>query len=1310
MARRKRWATAVSVVLGLGAASLAGPAVGSAAGSATQPAVTTADRVAGAEDSKGATVTLVTGDVVTVGSGSVGQVSVHAAPRNDGRNPAFSIRGSSATATKPAQLFVIPQDAQSLISAGKLDRSLFDVDLLRRNGFGTTSGSVPVISSFGSSVAKKSLEATGDALAGSTQRRVLESINASALTVPNSQAASFWRDVTTRSSTARVAKTDNGVQRLSLDRPVKAALDKSVPQVHAPEAWAEGYDGTGVKVAILDTGIDATHPDLAGKVIGQHNFIDGSDSVVDGFGHGTHVASIITGSGAASDGRYRGVAPGAKLLIGKVLGDDGSGSVSYLIDGAEWAADQGAQVVNMSIGGILAPEDDSGSDPLEQAIDLISRYSKTLFVIAAGNSGPNPNTVEYPGVTKSALTVGAVDSTDKLADFSSRGPLPSTYTRTLKPDLVAPGVDITAARAAGTTMGTPVDDYYTTASGTSMATPHVAGGAAILAQAHPDWTGQQIKQALTASTDETTGSVFERGTGRLNVERAVHEDVTTTAALDFGRSSEDQKAPVARDVTYANAATTATSLTLSASLHNVATGTDVPAAAITLPATLAVPAKGTATASTQLAVDGLAVGQYSGTLTATDKAGHTTRTAIGFVRDPFTAFVNVIIDARQLGGCPCTTDGITATNLDHPEESVTIFNLSGYLHLTPGRYMFDANVEFLESGRVNNAVLVIPEVEITGTVPVQSVHLQLARAQQVKVQTDRPTEAYSGALLFTRHYGNNQFVFGGRLTDYYATTLWALPTPKVSTGSYLLSIAEQLGAVPLTGAVVGGDRMAIHPWYMSYNSATTFPATVRARLVDVGDSLDPAEAKAVRGAIALASPPAVPGQGEDQNFLTEAQAQELAAAGAIGVLVRKPGEGTDASPYPISLEPPLPVAGLSNSEGNELANRLKAGPLKVDLVSTTPSPYLYSLKFYEKDSVPSSLTYHVTDSQLASIKTDFRSFGPEPTLYRSYDEGLWPAGGEVVGYAPETFVTAPRTVTKLVGPLRPGVQWFRWTEDSDTEIAPAYRYSALTAGKQKPEVMNPALLTPGAAVAQPAGDRPCSVCRSGDTLLVRPTGTYGDPTLIDDGYVYPPLLDEQAPLVRPLRVADVKLYSGQKQIPMAAALPQETGKFDVPATPADLRLVYDRTAAENPLPYGQALHAEWSFRTERPTSSTTAGTVCPAAVPGACGIQPLLQVRPDVALDNHNQAPRAGGKLTLTAYHESSTETPAQLSSMAVKVSFDDGKSWSTVKVSGSGDVRTVTVPRAPAKATAVSLQVQATDKAGSKVSLVLPRAYGLAG
>ena len=280
---------------------------------------------------------------------------------------------------------------------------------------------------------------------------------------------------------------------------------------------------------MLDTGYDATHPDLQGRVLTSANFTSDA-TTTDGNGHGTHVASTIAGSGAASNGKRKGVAPGADLIIGKVLADGGYGEDSWVMAGMVWAVDQGADVVSMSLGG----DADDGTHPLSRAVNELSASSDTLFVIAAGNNGYNgPSTVSSPGAADAALTIGAVDVHDTMAPFSSRGP--RLRDGALKPEVVAPGVDVTAARAAGTQRGPVVDEYYTTISGTSMATPHVAGLAAILKQEHPTWDGEKLKSVIANSTVPVANATgFDAGTGRIDALAAVRQDVLAPASVSLG--------------------------------------------------------------------------------------------------------------------------------------------------------------------------------------------------------------------------------------------------------------------------------------------------------------------------------------------------------------------------------------------------------------------------------------------------------------------------------------------------------------------------------------------------------------------------------------------------------------------------------------------------------------------------------------------------------------------------------------------------------------------------------------------------------
>ncbi|CAM5505240.1 hypothetical protein SALBM311S_05412 [Streptomyces alboniger] len=252
-------------------------------------------------------------------------------------------------------------------------------------------------------------------------------------------------------------------------------------------------------------------------------------------------------------------------------------------------------------------------------------------------------TVGTPGIADSALTVGAVDKSDKLASFSSRGPRRGDYA--VKPEITAPGASITAARASGTTMGTPLDDNYTAASGTSMATPHVAGAAALVAQAHPDWTGEQIKQAL-ASTAKTNAdnSVFQQGDGRVDAVRAVTQKVFATSTLSFGKFEDGDTEVTSKDITYTNTTKTSVELRLSSTLADVTLGAG----------TVTVPAKGTATVPVSVDPAKATQGRYAGHITATAD-GVLVTTGVGFEKAPKTHDLKVSLVGRD--GKPCGPRG-----------------------------------------------------------------------------------------------------------------------------------------------------------------------------------------------------------------------------------------------------------------------------------------------------------------------------------------------------------------------------------------------------------------------------------------------------------------------------------------------------------------------------------------------------------------------------------------------------------------------------------------------------------------------------
>ncbi|MEU3829656.1 S8 family serine peptidase [Streptomyces sp. NPDC029080] len=558
-------------------------------------------------------VTLITGDRVALDA----KGRIVGLQRAEGREHIpFQVRKAAG------HTLVVPADAARLVASGTLDQRLFDVTELNKSATrkAQRNGLKVIVGYRGSATAARS----GVRDAG-TLRRSLKALNADAVQTPVQDTADLWAAVTDG------VRSASGIAHVWLDGVRRASLDTSVPQIGAPTAWKAGYTGKGVKVAVLDTGVDTSHPDLKDQVLESKNFTPAADAE-DHFGHGTHVASIVAGTGARSGGKYKGVAPDAELLNGKVLDDEGSGDDSGILAGMEWAVAQGADVVNLSLGGSDTP----GIDPLEAEVDKLSAEKGVLFAIAAGNDGPR--SVGSPGSADAALTVGAVDKKDRLADFSSTGP--RVGDGAIKPDVTAPGVDITAAAAKGSVIDQEVGEKpegYLTLSGTSMATPHVAGAAAILKQEHPDWGYAELKGALTGSAKGGKYTPFEQGAGRIAVDKAIKQSIVADpVSVSFGVQQwphTDDK-PATEQLTYRNLGDKDVTLSLTSTATDPK-GAAAPAGFFKLGATkVTVPAHGRAavglTADTRLG--GTVDGAYSAYVTATG-GGQTVRTAAAVQRE-----------------------------------------------------------------------------------------------------------------------------------------------------------------------------------------------------------------------------------------------------------------------------------------------------------------------------------------------------------------------------------------------------------------------------------------------------------------------------------------------------------------------------------------------------------------------------------------------------------------------------------------------------------------------------------------------------
>jgi serine protease AprX len=330
-----------------------------------------------------------------------------------------------------------------------------------------------------------------------------------------------------------------GLIRLEPNFTVRASMEAADRDFGTEQARADyGVDGAGIEICFVDTGVDPNHEQLDSKApIAFHDFVNGQSVAYDDQGHGTHVASIAAGDGVGGSiaANFNGVAPAASVSAAKVLDASGIGEDSDVVLGIEWCvARASVDVINVSVTSELGSD---GLDAISQAVDAAVTDHGIVVVAAAGNTGDIPGSVASPSSARKAITVGAVAEWSAplgepwrsegvyLAPFSSRGP---TVDGRIKPDVVAPGVSIAAASAGST-------DIYEVKDGTSMASPFVAGLAALMLDASPTWTPADVKTTIkgTAHDVGAAGADPDWGAGLVDGLAAVAAASGSTAATDF---------------------------------------------------------------------------------------------------------------------------------------------------------------------------------------------------------------------------------------------------------------------------------------------------------------------------------------------------------------------------------------------------------------------------------------------------------------------------------------------------------------------------------------------------------------------------------------------------------------------------------------------------------------------------------------------------------------------------------------------------------------------------------------------------------
>jgi len=304
-----------------------------------------------------------------------------------------------------------------------------------------------------------------------------------------------------------------------------ASATGEIRRINAPKLWKFGIDGSGINVSVIDTGINASHPDIAGRIIRWADFINGQNNTpYDDNGHGTHIAGTIGGNG--SGGITTGVAPNVNIFSVKVLNSSGIGSSSDVIGGIEWSVGNGADILSLSLSG---ERDPALAEAVNNAIN-----AGVVVIASAGNSGPDASTIEFPASEKNVIAVGATTRFDFPAPFSSRGPSSMDGENLTKPDVSAPGTNIISLRIipSNVTYGSIINDLYATLSGTSMATPHVSGAAALILHAAKingtTLSPARIKNILEAASVDLgePGKDDSFGAGRIDAFAAIAPSVT----------------------------------------------------------------------------------------------------------------------------------------------------------------------------------------------------------------------------------------------------------------------------------------------------------------------------------------------------------------------------------------------------------------------------------------------------------------------------------------------------------------------------------------------------------------------------------------------------------------------------------------------------------------------------------------------------------------------------------------------------------------------------------------------------------------
>ncbi|MGP8307704.1 S8 family serine peptidase [Vibrio sp. YIC-376] len=907
---------------------------------------------------KGVEFTLITGDKVSAVVNNTGELGGIRMLNTEGVEIVTSVfkRGNDT--------YLVPPKAQPFVDSHAIDLELFNINKLYKSNYDDAStDNLPVI-----------IEYTDGTLAGAAAPTVIEGtsltgeielIDSAAFGIAKDKAALVWESLT----------QDGRIEGVWLDaviyghkQAVGTTLTPTVPLTGALGTAASAFNGEGVTVAVLDTGYDVEHSDLQGQVIGSKDFSFSSNGVDDLNGHGTHTASTIAGTGAESNGYWAGMAPGADLLIGKVLSNSGGGSTYGIINGMIWAVENGADIVNMSLGGSAT----ACEGPM---VDVVEAFrDQALFVISAGNSYTR-ETVGSPGCAPSALTVAALDRDNQTAVFSSRGPSPDGHS--VKPDIGSQGVDVMAAASGG--VGS---NAYRSMSGTSMSAPHVAGGAAIVLQARPDLSPVQLKRVLTSSVSDNDAHVLEQGAGPMDVNRAITQPVIAAPNVELGRFVDVASAvSVEAYVTLTNISDSDVSYKLSMDLIGEDGKTQLPATLAGLGVkSVTVPANGSVDVPVwiepQVALRDGAYGTISGRIhgESIGQSDEQITVPVSFFIQP--PEVELTLNAYDNRGKPATSiskayiiseedDWGRALSFTNGQASISVpqGNYSVISHIVT--YDNDSDFGGLPESAAQMAYL---DHKVTSDTVLT---FDAGMAEKVEFKADKPIDTQGFSFGFTYALDDNKVAKLAAIDlmpDYVENMyLWS----QGHDDRFRSFVSTHATAPETVLSMENGQQLHA----VAQGLAVGFDGEGSAEVVPVGDAAYNTDWSQfdLAGKIALIQNP---------YYATNYMVKNAMNQGAIGVLFYRPGtHGRYKTAF--TGIPTKPVVGLSAEEGEMLFAEIQSGRNKISWSGTAvdKTPYTYQLHHITDGHNKGGLI-RVHDKDMYHISAAYHAQGEEIPVFR----------------------------------------------------------------------------------------------------------------------------------------------------------------------------------------------------------------------------------------------------------------------------------------------------------------------------------------